>query len=135
MSPIAFARAILAGEPIKVFNHGRMRRDFTFVDDIVEGVVRTLAILPAPCAESGARTRSITSATTRRSGWRITSTPWQPRWAAKQSKDYQPMQAGDVPATYADTTRLAALTGFAPSTPLAEGIARFVAWYKDYYRC
>jgi UDP-glucuronate 4-epimerase len=55
MSPIAFARAVLASEPIKLFNHGRTRRDFTFVGDIVEGVVRTLAIPPAPCVESGAR--------------------------------------------------------------------------------
>ena len=67
MSPIAFARAILAGEPIKVFNHGRMRRDFTFIDDIVEGVVRTLAIPAAPCCSSRARSSSFSSPPT---SWR-----------------------------------------------------------------
>jgi UDP-glucuronate 4-epimerase len=133
MSPIAFARSILAGEPIKVFNHGRMRRDFTFVDDIVEGVARTLALPPAPCAESGARHAIYNIGNHQAVGLEEYIDTLAAALGRRAVKDYQPMQAGDVPETYADTSRLAALTGFAPSTPLAEGITRFVAWYKTYY--
>lgn len=133
MSPIAFARAILAGEPIKVFNHGRMRRDFTFVDDIVEGVVRTLAIPSAPCVESGARHAIYNIGNHQAVGLEEYIDTLAAALGRAAIKDYQPMQAGDVPATYADTSRLAALTGFAPSTPLAAGIDRFVAWYKAFY--
>jgi UDP-glucuronate 4-epimerase len=127
-----FTKAILAGEPIKVFNEGRMRRDFTYIDDIVEGVVRVLALPPrsddgAPAAiynignHDAVELEDFIAALERLLGRRAV-------------RDYQPMQAGDVPATYASIERLRALTGFAPSTPLAEGLARFVAWYRDYYR-
>ena len=133
MSPISFARAILAGEPIKVFNHGRMKRDFTYVDDIVEGVVRTLAIPPGPCAESGARHAIYNIGNHQAVGLEEYIDTLAGALGRPAIKDYQPMQAGDVEATYADNSRLAALTGFAPSTPLHEGIARFVAWYKGYY--
>ncbi|MBK7470004.1 MAG: NAD-dependent epimerase/dehydratase family protein [Betaproteobacteria bacterium] len=133
MSPIAFARAILAGEPIQVFNHGKMRRDFTFVDDIVEGVVRTLALPPAPCAESGARHAIYNIGNHQAVGLEDYIDTLAAALGKPALKVYLPMQPGDVPATYADTSRLAALTGFAPSTPLAEGIARFVEWYKAFY--
>ena len=133
MSPIAFARAILAGEPIQVFNHGRMRRDFTFVDDIVEGVVRTLASPPVPSPESGAKHAIYNIGNHQAVGLEEYIDTLAAALGRAAIKDYQPMQAGDVPATYADTSRLAALTGFAPSTPLAEGITRFVEWYKAYY--
>ena len=133
MSPIAFARAILAGEPIQVFNHGRMRRDFTFVDDIVEGVVRTLALPPAPCAESGARHAIYNIGNHQAVGLEEYIDTLAAALGKPALKVYLPMQPGDVPATYADTSRLAALTGFAPSTPLADGIARFVEWYKAFY--
>ena len=133
MSPIAFARAILAGERITVFNHGRMRRDFTFVDDIVEGVVRTLAIPPPASPESGARHVVYNIGNHEAVGLEEYIDTLAAALGKTASKQYAPMQPGDVVATYADTSRLRALTGFAPSTPLATGIARFVAWYKAYY--
>ena len=133
MSPIGFARAIMAGEPINVFNHGRMQRDFTYIDDIVEGVVRTLAIAPQPDGETGVR-HAIYNIGNHEA---VALDDYIDTLAAALGKpvikNYQPMQPGDVPATYADTSRLKALTGFAPSTPLAVGIGRFVEWYKSYY--
>jgi UDP-glucuronate 4-epimerase len=133
MSPIAFARAILAGEPIKVFNHGRMQRDFTYVDDIVEGVVRTLAIPPPSSRESGARHVIYNIGNHEAVGLEEYIDTLAAALGKAAVKEYAPMQPGDVVATYADTSRLRALTGFAPSTPLATGIARFVAWYRAYY--
>ena len=136
MSPMLFTRAILAGLPIRVFNEGRMSRDFTYIDDIVEGVVRTLdcPAPPLPAADGGApfalynignheavELESFIGTLERLLG----------RAAIRQ---YQPMQPGDVPATYASIDRLRAATGFAPHTPLAEGLAHFVAWYRAYYR-
>jgi UDP-glucuronate 4-epimerase len=133
MSPIGFAHAIVRGEPIKVFNHGRMQRDFTYVDDIVEGVVRTLALPPAPSAESGARHALYNIGNHEAVALEVYIDTLASALGKPARKEYLPMQAGDVPATFADTTRLHALTGFMPSTPLADGIARFVAWYASYY--
>jgi UDP-glucuronate 4-epimerase len=132
MAPMLFARAILAGQPIRVFNEGRMRRDFTYVDDIAEGVLRVLDRPPvadadgAPCAVYNIGNHEAVELTTfiallERSLGRTAI------------REYLPMQPGDVEATYASIDRLAALTGFAPRTPLAEGLPRFVAWYLDYY--
>jgi UDP-glucuronate 4-epimerase len=130
-----FASAILAGEPIAVYNHGRMLRDFTYIDDIVEGVV---AVLDAPPpgsdsddpAGSGAPYRILNIGS-------HAPVPLLDFIAAMESAlgrrarlDLQPMQPGDVPATHADVTRLRALTGSSrPATPLAVGVRRFVAWY------
>ncbi|MEP6701998.1 MAG: NAD-dependent epimerase/dehydratase family protein [Betaproteobacteria bacterium] len=133
MSPIAFAQAILSGTPIKVFNFGQMQRDFTYIDDIVEGVVQTLAIAPEPCAESGARHAIYNIGNHQAVGLEEYIDTLAAALGTPAIKDYAPMQPGDVTATYADTSRLQALTGFAPSTPLAVGIQRFVAWYKQYY--
>ena len=133
MSPIAFARALMAGEPISVFNHGRMQRDFTYVDDIVEGIVRTLAIPASPDAESGARHAIYNIGNHEAIALDVYIDTLAAALGKPAIKNYQPMQPGDVPATYADTSRLKALTGFAPSTPLEVGIARFVVWYKSYY--
>ena len=133
MSPMSFARAILAGEPIKVFNHGRMQRDFTYVDDIVEGVVRTLALPPEPSPESGARHALYNIGNHEAVGLEAYIDLLANALGRPARKEYLPMQPGDVPATYAEVSRLHALTGFQPSTPLAVGIERFVAWYKSYY--
>ncbi|MEO8132875.1 MAG: NAD-dependent epimerase/dehydratase family protein [Betaproteobacteria bacterium] len=133
MSPMAFAGAILAGVPIKVFNYGKMRRDFTYIDDIVEGVVRTLERPPVAGAEAGAPHAVYNIGNHQAVGLEEYIDMLAAALGRPAIKDYQPMQPGDVPDTYADTERLKALTGFAPSTPLAEGIARFVAWYKGYY--
>jgi len=134
MAPILFTKAILAGEPIKVFNGGRMQRDFTYVDDIVEGVLRVLVQPPGPCAESGAP-YALYNIGNHDAVELETFIDTLERLLGKAAvRDYQPMQPGDVQATYAAVDRLAALTGFAPRTPLAEGLARFVAWYRDFYR-
>ena len=133
MSPIGFARAIMAGQPIDVFNYGKMQRDFTYVDDIVEGVVRTLMIPPQPDPESGARHAIYNIGNHEAIALDVYIDTLAKALGKPVVKNYQPMQPGDVPATYADTSRLKALTGFAPSTPLAAGIARFVEWYKSYY--
>jgi len=131
MSPMLFTRAILAGEPIQVFNDGRMRRDFTYVDDIVEGIAKVLAKPPAPAEGAPCAIYNIGNhQAVELEEFIATLERLLDRKAIKQ---YAPMQPGDVPATYAATDRLAALTGFAPRTPLADGLARFVAWYRDYH--
>jgi len=133
MAYFKFTKAILAGETIDVFNNGQHARDFTYIDDIVEGVVRTLALPPAPCAESGARHAIYNIGNHQAVGLEEYIDTLAAALGKPALKVYLPMQPGDVPATYADTSRLAALTGFAPSTPLTEGIARFVGWYKAFY--
>ena len=129
MSPVLFAQAIMQGKPIRMFNHGNMQRDFTYIDDVAEGTLKVLGHVPAG----------------------------NPPWALFNIGNHQPvalpdyiaaleaalgrkaviepapMQPGDVPATYADTERLARATGFAPSTPLEAGLAEFAAWFKRYY--
>jgi UDP-glucuronate 4-epimerase len=132
MAPMLFTRAILAGEAIKVFNQGRMRRDFTYVDDIVEGVFRVLERPPAPAAGAPYAIYNIGNHEAVELSDFIATLERLLGRAAK--REYLPMQPGDVHETYASIDRLRALTGFAPSTPLAAGLERFVAWYRDYHR-
>ena len=132
-APMLFARAILAGEPIRVFNHGRMRRDFTYVDDIVEGVARVLDRPPERTSAAGAP-HAIYNIGNHEAVELDALIATLERLLGKAAiRDPQPMQPGDVPATYAAIDRLRALTGFAPRTPLAEGLERFVRWYREYY--
>ena len=132
MSPMLFARAILAGEPIKVFNHGRMRRDFTYVDDIVEGVVRILH--KPPSADASSAPHAIYNIGNHQAVALETFIAEIERLLGRKAvKEYLPMQPGDVPETYASIDRLAAATGFAPSTPLAVGLGKFVEWYRGFY--
>ena len=132
MSPMLFARAILAGEPIKVFNQGRMRRDFTYVDDIVEGVVRVLH--RPPSADASNSPHAIYNIGNHQAVELETFIAELERLLGRKAvKEYLPMQPGDVPETYASIERLAAATGFAPVTPLAVGLAKFVDWYRDFY--
>ena len=133
MAAFMFAKAIIAGEPIKVFNGGRMRRDFTYVDDIVEGVVRTLVSPPGPAPESGAPYAIYNIGNHEPVELETFIATIERLLGRRAIRDNQPMQPGDVPATFAATDRLAALTGFAPRTPLAEGLARFIDWYCAYY--
>jgi UDP-glucuronate 4-epimerase len=133
MSPVLFTRAILEGSPIKVFNDGKMRRDFTYVDDIVEGVVRVLARPPAPCPESGAPYAIYNIGNHQAVELEAFIAELEKLLGKRAVKEYLPLQAGDVPETFASIDRLAAATGFAPATPLAEGLAQFVAWYREYY--
>jgi UDP-glucuronate 4-epimerase len=133
MAPMLFARAMLAGEPIKVFNHGQMRRDFTYIDDIVEGVVRLLPLVPAPCAESAAPYAVYNIGNHEAVSVGDFIAELERALGCKAIRDFQPMQPGDVEATFADTHRLQEAVGFAPRTPLREGIERFVAWYRQYH--
>ena len=135
-APMLFARAILAGEPIRVFNHGRMRRDFTYVDDIVEGVVRVLGKPPGGYADADAdgAPYAVYNIGNHEAVELETFIATLERLLGKTAiRDYAPMQPGEVPVTYAAIDRLSALTGFAPHTSLADGLARFVAWYREYY--
>ena len=133
MSPMLFTRAILAGEPIKVFNRGRMRRDFTYVDDIVEGVVRVLRRAPQPDPATGAPHEIFNIGNHEAVELETFIATLERLLGRPAAREYLPMQPGDVPATYASIERIAAATGFAPTTSLSEGLARFVAWYHEYY--
>ena len=133
MAPMLFTKAILAGEPIRVFNQGRMRRDFTYVDDIVEGVVRTLARPPVR-GNDGTPPAAIYNIGNSDAVELATFIAILERLLGRTAiRDYQPMQAGDMQATYASIDRLHAAVGFRPQTPLADGLARFVAWYREYF--
>ncbi|HET9046772.1 MAG TPA: NAD-dependent epimerase/dehydratase family protein [Casimicrobiaceae bacterium] len=131
---MVFTKAILAGEPIQVFNDGRMERDFTYVDDIVEGVVRTLAQPPAEGTPSGTP-YAIYNIGNHEAVPLTTFIATLERLLGKTAlRDNRPLQPGDVPATFASIDRLRAATGFVPRTSLEDGLARFVAWYRSYYR-
>jgi UDP-glucuronate 4-epimerase len=144
MALFIFTKAILEGKPIEVFNHGKMRRDFTYIDDIVEGIVRTLdhAAQPNPAWEADRPDPGTSSAPARI--YNIGN--HQPvellhfievlerALGKKAEKKLMPLQPGDVPATYADIDDLARDVGFAPATPIEEGIPRFVKWYREFYR-
>jgi len=144
MAPMLFTQAILAGRSIDVFNHGQMLRDFTYIDDIVEGVVRTVDhIATANPLYNSAEPDPATS----HAPYRIfnigNSSPVplldfigciEKALGKTADKRLLPMQPGDVTATYASTEALNDWVGFSPDTPLQEGINRFVAWYRDYYR-
>jgi UDP-glucuronate 4-epimerase len=133
MSPMIFARAMLEGQPIKVFNYGRMQRDFTYVDDIVEGVVRVLSRPPAPPV-AGAAPSAIYNVGNHIAVELETFIGELERLLGVHAiREYEPLQPGDVPATFASIERLAAATGFAPSTPLSVGLASFVQWYREYH--
>jgi UDP-glucuronate 4-epimerase len=144
MSLFLFTRQILAGEPIKVFNYGKHARDFTYIDDAVEGLVRVCDLLATP--DPNWRAESPDPATS--------SAPYRlynignhspvalPDYIAaiekalgkKAKLELVPQQPGDVEETYADVEALKAATGFQPATPLDVGVERFVAWYRDYYK-
>jgi len=139
-----FAKSIIAGEPIKLFNNGNMRRDFTYIDDVVESVVRLVDRPPAANPSfSGASPDPGSSS----APWRVynigNNKPvelleivrlLEEAIGKKAKRELLPMQPGDVPATYADVDDLMRDVNFRPSTPIAEGIARFVEWYRAYQR-
>lgn len=143
MALFKFTRAILAGDPIDVYNHGRMRRDFTYVDDIVEGVIRVLdhPAAPNPAWKAAAPDPATSSAPHRIYNIGNSRPVDLMRYVEvlerclgrKAEIRMLPMQPGDVPETFADTTDLARDMGFRPSTPVEEGVSRFVDWYRGYY--
>jgi len=132
-APMLFTKAILEGAPIDVFNAGRMQRDFTYIDDIVEGVVRVLATVPA--ADRDAAPYAVYNIGNHEAVELDRFIATLERLLGRRAiRKLRPMQPGDVRATYASIERLARATGFAPHTPLDEGLARFVDWYRGYYR-
>jgi UDP-glucuronate 4-epimerase len=143
MALFIFTRAILEGRPIEVFNHGEMERDFTYVDDIVEGVVRVLDVIPRadPTVDMQRPDPAVSPAPHRvynignHSPVKLLDCIeiLERALGRKAVKTFLPMQPGDVPATFADIDDLHAAVGFAPKTSLEEGVGRFVAWYRNYY--
>ncbi len=143
MALFIFTRKILAGEPIQVFNYGKMRRDFTYIDDIIEGIVRLLPVIPTPDDHFDPM---HPDPSTSRAPYRLHNignhTPVELTYfielieqnlGKKAVKELLPMQPGDVPETYADVSALSEATGFAPDTPVEEGVRRFIEWYREYY--
>ena len=144
MAMFIFAKAIVAGMPIKLFNHGNMRRDFTFIDDVSQAVVRLMDRPPQGDPNwSGDKPDPATST----APWKIynigNNNPEQlmhvvslleKEFGRTATKEMLPMQPGDVPATYADVEDLARDIGFRPSTTIEDGIKRFAKWYRDYHR-
>ena len=144
MALFKFTKAILGGETIQVFNHGQHRRDFTYIDDIVEGVIR---ILDRPAQENSDWNSDQPDPGTSRAPWRVynigNNSPVElmdyidalERSLGKKAKvEYLPLQPGDVPDTYADVEDLVQQFGYKPSTPISQGISSFVAWYHDYFK-
>lgn len=143
MALFLFTKAILANRPIKVFNHGRMRRDFTYINDIVEGVTRIMGQTPDPNpAWSGMDPDSGTSYGPFKIYNIGNNNPVElvdfikvieKALGKDAEKEFLDLQPGDVPATYADIDDLTQAVGFQPATPIEEGIARFIEWYRSYY--
>jgi UDP-glucuronate 4-epimerase len=144
MAMFLFAKAILEGKPIKLFNQGQMKRDFTYIDDIVEAIVRLVDRVPQPDpAWSGAHPDPSSSS----APWRIYNignnkpeelmhvvAVLEKALGRTAEKQFLPMEPGDVPATFADVDDLMRDVGFRPSTTIEEGVARFVRWYRDYHK-
>jgi UDP-glucuronate 4-epimerase len=134
MAYFSFTKAVLEGRPIDVFNHGDMKRDFTYIDDIVEGVLRVLDKPATPEAAGAAPYRVFNIGNHDPVPLLDFIGCIEQATGRSATKNLLPMQPGDVPATYASTEALRDWVGFAPSTPLAEGIERFVRWYREYHR-
>ncbi|MCV2882224.1 NAD-dependent epimerase/dehydratase family protein [Actibacterium sp. XHP0104] len=144
MALFKFTKAILNGQPIDVYNHGDMRRDFTYIDDLVQGI--RLLIDTVPERPEGGEVPPGDSLSPV-APWRVVNignaqpvqltdfiAAIEAATGLPAQRNLMPMQPGDVPATWADTALLERLTGYAPQTPVPQGVARFVEWYRDYYR-
>lgn len=144
MALFKFVAALYAGRPIDIYNHGKMRRDFTFVDDLVEAMIRLLDHVPP---SPGSRTDALPGdSISPVAPWRVVNigaenpiglmdfiAAVESATSLQATCNYMDMQQGDVPVTFASTELLRCLTGFTPNTPLVEGVAAFVAWYKSYF--
>jgi UDP-glucuronate 4-epimerase len=143
MALFMFTRAILEDRPIQVFNHGHIERDFTYIDDIVEGVARVMEVIPGPDPRwSGDRPDPGSSP----GPYRLFNignhqpvslmdfiAAIETALGREAKKEFLPMQPGDVPASFADVEDLIEAVGFAPATPITEGVEKFVAWYREYF--
>ncbi|MFC4807984.1 NAD-dependent epimerase [Paenibacillus sp. GCM10023250] len=143
MALFLFTKAILEGKPIQLFNYGRMKRDFTYIDDIVESIVRLIPLAPKPDADWDGGRPNPGSSTAPYKVYNIGNhdpvplmtfiTVLEEKLGIDAQKELLPLQPGDVTETYADVTDLFKTTGFKPQTTVQEGIGRFVDWYIDYY--
>ncbi len=144
MALFLFTKAIIEDRPIDIFNHGKMRRDFTYIDDIAEGTVR---VIDRPAEPNPAFVADAPDPATSWAPYRVFNignhdpvelmdyvAALEKALGKEAQKNFLPMQAGDVPATSADTAELRAHTGFAPAMPVPEGVRRFVEWYRDYFK-
>jgi UDP-glucuronate 4-epimerase len=142
MAPMLFTKAILAGEPIKVFNNGNMKRDFTYVGDIVEGIVRVIPHIPQGVSDWNGRTSGISPEPYRvyniGNGSPVNLMDFiktiETELGMEAKKKMMPMQNGDVPVTWADCGALERDTGYHPCTDIREGVRQFIAWYKNFYQ-
>jgi UDP-glucuronate 4-epimerase len=144
MALFLFTRKILAGEPIDVFNYGKHRRDFTYIDDIVEGVIRTLDRVPEPNPDWSGDEPDSASSTAPYALYNIGNNQpielmhyievLEDCLGIKAEKNLLPLQPGDVPDTYADVQDLVRDVGYKPAMSVEQGVANFVAWYRDYYK-
>jgi len=144
MAPILFTRAMLEGKPIDVFNHGKMKRDFTYIDDIVEGVIRVLDHTAVGNPEWSGKNPDCGSS---KAPWRVYNignsnavelmdfiSAIEDALGVKAQMNMLPMQAGDVPATFADVDDLVRDVAYRPCTSIKKGVSEFVKWYRDYYQ-
>jgi UDP-glucuronate 4-epimerase len=142
MAPILFAKAISSGEPIKIFNNGNMKRDFTYIDDIVEGIIRIQDVPPQPNpawdgtdpSQSNAPYKIFNIGNNQPVQLMSFISAIERALGIEAIKEFYPMQDGDVPATYADIDDLAAAVNFRPTTSIELGVQQFVEWYKVYYK-
>ena len=144
MALFIFTKKIIEGKPIDVYNNGKMRRDFTYVDDIVDGIIKLIPKIPEPNPDwNGDNPDSATSFAPYKLYNIGNNQPvellrfievLEDNLGKKGIKNFMPMQPGDVPATYADVDDLMTAVGFKPSTTIENGISRFVKWYKEYYK-
>jgi UDP-glucuronate 4-epimerase len=144
MALFLFTRAMLEGKPIKVFNHGQMKRDFTYIDDVVDGVFRLTDHLPVPDPRWNAKFPDPGASTAPYRLYNIGNNKSVPLMhliavleqclGVEAKKEFLPMQPGDVPETYADIEDLAREVGFRPRTDIEQGVAKFVEWYRGFYR-
>ncbi|KZE52364.1 UDP-glucuronate 5-epimerase [Brevibacillus parabrevis] len=132
MALYTFTKAILAGEPVSIFNYGKMIRDFTYIDDVVEGILRLMDRLPEP--KDGKAPHKVLNIGNHRPVELLSFLELlEQKLKRPANRQYMPIQPGDVPATFASVEALFAETGFRPDTPVEVGISRFVDWYLDYY--
>jgi len=144
MALFKFVAAMLADKPIDLYNHGKMRRDFTFIDDLVEAMIRLAGVAPLPPDQR--RQMVEGDSLSPQAAWRVVNigagspvdleafvAAVEAALGRKAKRNYMEMQPGDVPATFANTDLLFRLTGYRPATPVTAGVPAFVAWYRDYY--
>jgi len=144
MAYFAFTKAILEGRPIDVFNDGQMQRDFTYIDDVVEAIERLLLLPPAVAAAAGPQAADRSGEAVQHRLYNVGNhapvalhqfiAVIEAALGRKAELRMLPMQPGDVTITYADVARLAAAVGFRPRTPLEQGLRRFIAWYREFYK-